>query len=116
MTQTTNRIYDDFAKLLTSAAGAAQGVRREIDGVMRSQAERILNELDVVSREEFDAVRDMAAKAREENEALARRIEVLEAQTSSAGRAAPRARKPAAKAPRKPAARIGKRTKSGGTA
>jgi BMFP domain-containing protein YqiC len=100
MTQTSNKLFDDFAKLLTNAAGAAQGVRREIDTVMRSQAERILNELDVVSREEFDAVRDMAAKARDENEALEKRIAALEAKLG--GKAAPvakptRARKAAAK-------------------
>jgi hypothetical protein len=100
MTQTSNKLFDDFAKLLTNAAGAAQGVRREIDTVMRSQAERILNELDVVSREEFDAVRDMAAKARDENEALEKRIAALEAKVG--GKPAPvakpaRARKAAAK-------------------
>jgi hypothetical protein len=100
MTQTSNKLFDDFAKLLTNAAGAAQGVRREIDTVMRSQAERILNELDVVSREEFDAVRDMAAKAREENEALENRIAALEAKlgAKAATVAKPaRARKAAAK-------------------
>jgi BMFP domain-containing protein YqiC len=100
MTQTSNKLFDDFAKLLTNAAGAAQGVRREIDTVMRSQAERILNELDVVNREEFDAVRDMAAKAREENEALEKRIAALEAKlgVKAAAAAKPaRARKTAAK-------------------
>lgn len=83
MTQTTNRIFDDLAKLVTNAAGAAEGVRREIDTLVRSQAERVLNDLDVVSREEFDAVRDMAAKAREENDALSGRIARLEARLAA---------------------------------
>ena len=83
MTQTTNRIFDDLAKLVTNAAGAAEGVRREIDTLVRSQAERVLNDLDVVSREEFDAVRDMAAKAREENDALSGRIARLEARLAT---------------------------------
>ncbi|MGE0282414.1 MAG: accessory factor UbiK family protein [Rhizobiaceae bacterium] len=73
-----NRILDDFAKLLTDAAGAAQGVRREVETAFRAQAERILNTMDVVHREEFEAVRDMAAKARTENKKLAARIEALE--------------------------------------
>lgn len=73
-----NRILDEFAKLLTDAAGAAQGVRREVETAFRSQAERILNTMDVVQREEFEAVRDMAAKARTENQKLAARIEALE--------------------------------------
>jgi BMFP domain-containing protein YqiC len=79
MTQTSNRLMDEFAKLMTDAAGVAQGVRREVETVFRSQAERILGDLDVVQREEFEAVRDMAARAREENEALKLRLEALEA-------------------------------------
>ena len=78
MTQTSNRMFDEFARLMTGAAGAAQGIRREVEEIVRSQAERIMRELDVVPREEFDAVRDMAAKAREENEKLEARIEALE--------------------------------------
>ena len=72
MTQTTNRFLDELAKLLTDAAGAAQGMRREFETLMRSQGERILREMDVVQREEFEAVKEMAAKAREENEQLSR--------------------------------------------
>lgn len=79
MTTGTNRILDDFARLMTDAAGAAQGVRREMETAFRSQAERLLNSMDVVKREEFEAVREMAVKARDENEALLRRIEALEA-------------------------------------
>jgi len=74
-----NRILDELAKLMTDAAGAAQGVRREVEQAFRAQAERMLNSMDLVQREEFDAVRDMAAKARAENEKLAARIEELEA-------------------------------------
>ncbi len=78
MTQTSNRIFDEMARLMNDAAGVARGVRREVDTVFRAQAERILRDLDVVSREEFEAVKDMAALAREENEALKARIEALE--------------------------------------
>jgi hypothetical protein len=79
MTQPTGRIFDELAKVLTNAAGAAQGVRNEVDTMLRSQAERILKDLDIVNREEFDAVRDMAARAREENEQLKERLAALEA-------------------------------------
>ena len=78
MTQTTNRFLDEMARLMNDAAGVASGVRREVDAVFRSQADRILRELDVVKREEFEAVKDMARLAREENEALKARIEALE--------------------------------------
>ena len=77
-----NRILDEFAKLMTDAAGAAQGVRREVEQAFRAQAERLLNSMEVVQREEFEAVRDMAVKARAENKALAARIEALEAKLS----------------------------------
>lgn len=74
-----NRILDEFAKLMTDAAGAAQGVRREVETAFMAQAERILNSMEVVQREEFEAVRDMAVKAREENARLAARLDALEA-------------------------------------
>ena len=83
MTQTSNRIFDEMARLMNDAAGVAQGVRREFDTLFRAQAERILRELDVVPREEFDAVKDMARLAREENEALKARIEALEAKVTA---------------------------------
>jgi BMFP domain-containing protein YqiC len=79
MTQTSNRFLDELSKLLTDAAGAAQGMRREVETLMRSQGERILREMDVVQREEFEAVREMATKAREENDELRARIAALEA-------------------------------------
>ena len=79
MTQTNNRFFDEIGRLMNDAAGAAQGVKREVDTVVRNQAERILRDLDLVKREEFDAVKDMARLAREENEGLKGRIAALEA-------------------------------------
>lgn len=80
MTQSSNRVFDELARLMTDAAGAAQGVRREMETLMRAQGERFLREMDVVSREEFEAVKAMARKAREENDALAQRLDALEAE------------------------------------
>jgi BMFP domain-containing protein YqiC len=74
---------DDFAKLMTDAAGMAHGVRREAETVFKTQLERILAGMDVVTREEFEAVREMAQLAREENERLAQRIAALEAKLAS---------------------------------
>ena len=79
MTQTTGRFFDELGKLLTDAAGAADGVRKEVETVVRAQAERVLRDLDVVQREEFEAVKAMAQKAREENDALKHRVALLEA-------------------------------------
>ena len=79
MVQTTNRFFDEVARLMNDAAGAAQGVRREFETLFRTQAERVLRELDVVRREDFEAVKDMARIAREENEALKARVSALEA-------------------------------------
>ena len=95
MTQTTNRFFDEMARLMNDAAGVAQGARAEIETVMRAQAERILRNMDVVTREEFAVVQEMAAKAREENERLAARVAELEKklETESAqGRAKPKKR------------------------
>lgn len=83
MTQTSNRLLDEMARLMNDAAGVAQGVRREFDSLFRSQAERILRDLDVVQREEFEAVKEMARLAREENELLRARIDALEAKGSA---------------------------------
>src|SRR6266403_1916056 len=79
MTQTTNRFFDEMARLMNDAAGVASGVRREFDTIFRNQADRILRDLEVVKREEFEAVKEMARLAREENEALKARIAALEA-------------------------------------
>jgi BMFP domain-containing protein YqiC len=74
-----NRILDELAKLVTDAAGAAQGVRREVETAFKGQAEKILNSMDVVQREEFEAMREMAVKSRAEAKRLAARIDALEA-------------------------------------
>ena len=87
MTQTTNRFLDEFAKLMTDAAGAADGLKREMTSVMRSQGERLLQGMDLVQREEFEAVKAMAEKARAENERLEARIAELEARFSKPGSA-----------------------------
>ena len=79
MPRTHNRILDDMARLMTDAAGLAQGVKREAETVMRTQLERLLSTMDVVTREEFEAVRDMAILARDENDRLQARIAALEA-------------------------------------
>jgi BMFP domain-containing protein YqiC len=83
MTQTSNRLLDEVAKLMTDAAGAAQGVRREVESVMHAQAERILQTMDVVKREEFEAVKAMAEKARGENERLSAEIAALAARLAA---------------------------------
>ncbi|KQQ61397.1 MULTISPECIES: accessory factor UbiK family protein [Rhizobium/Agrobacterium group] len=79
----TNRIFDEFAKLMTDAAGAAQGMRKEVEQAFHAQAERWLNSLDLVKREEFEAVREMAIQARDENDALRARLDALEAKLSA---------------------------------
>jgi len=86
MAQTTNRFFDEVGRLMNDAAGVATGVRREFDTMMRTQAERILRDLDVVQREEFEAVKEMARLAREENEALKARIAALEAKLGQSAR------------------------------
>lgn len=85
MVQTTNRFFDEVGRLMNDAAGVAQGMRREVETLFRTQAERMLRDLDVVKREDFEAVKDMATLAREENEALKARIAVLEAALAKAG-------------------------------
>jgi len=99
--QTRNRLFDDAARLAGGAVGTLAGVRREIESLVRQQMERVLASLDLVTRDEFEAVREMAVKARTEQEALAARVAALEA--------AERNRKPAAspvrKTPRRKAVR-----------
>ena len=100
MTTGPNRILDEFAKLMTDAAGAAQGVRREVETAFRAQAEKLLNSMDIPQREEFEAARDMAANARAENVTLAARLDALEARIAAlegGGTPKPATRKPAAK-------------------
>jgi len=79
MTQTSNRLFDEMARLMGDAASVAQGVKREAETVFKTQMERIVADLDLVKREEFDVVREMASQARTENEALKKRIAELEA-------------------------------------
>ncbi|WP_430511571.1 accessory factor UbiK family protein [Pannonibacter phragmitetus] len=79
MTQGPNRIFDDFAKLMTDAAGVAQGARREVETAFRAQAERFLADMDLVKREDFDVARDMAVRALDQIEILEARIAALEA-------------------------------------
>ncbi|MCG8356512.1 MAG: accessory factor UbiK family protein [Kiloniellales bacterium] len=88
--QTQNRLLDDLARVAGGALGVASGMRGEIEARLREQFERVLARMDLVTREEFDAVRAMAVKAREEQEELAERLAALEAQLAK--------RKPSAKA------------------
>ena len=74
---TPNRLLDEVARLVTDAAGAAQGVRREVETVVKTQIQRMLADMDVVTREEFEAVREMAIMAREDNERLAARLDAM---------------------------------------
>ena len=83
MTQTNNPFLDELARLMTDAAGAAQGMRREFEAMMKAQGERLLRDMDVVRREEFEVVKDMAVKAREESEQLAARVAALEAEVAA---------------------------------
>jgi BMFP domain-containing protein YqiC len=99
MAQTTGRLYDEFAKLMNDATGVAAGVRREFETVLRGQAERILRDLDVVQREEFEAVKEMARLAREENETLKARVAALEARVGAAPGPAPAQPFPSGPAP-----------------
>ena len=78
MTQGPNRLLDDFAKLMTDAAGVAQGARREVETAFRAQAERFLSDMDVVSREEHEAVKEMAVRALDRVEELESRLAALE--------------------------------------
>jgi BMFP domain-containing protein YqiC len=77
--QTRSKFFDDISQLMTNAAGVAQGAKSEAENAMRSMLERFLNDSNLVTREEFDAVREMAILARQQNEALEARIAELEA-------------------------------------
>jgi BMFP domain-containing protein YqiC len=83
MSTGTNRILDEFAKMMTDAAGAAQGVRREVEGAFRAQGEKFFSSMDLVKREEFDAVMEMAANARAQNDAQAEKLSALEARIAA---------------------------------
>lgn len=77
--QGSNRLFDDFARLMTDAAGAAQGVRREAETVFKAQVERLIRDMDIASREELDVLRDLVSALRSQNDALAARVTALEA-------------------------------------
>jgi BMFP domain-containing protein YqiC len=91
--QSQNRFFDDLARVASGAVGALSGVRSDIEARLRDQLERVLAGMDLVSREEFEAVKAMAAKARTEQEELLRRIAALESQLAEHGKSpAPRTR------------------------
>lgn len=77
--QTSNPFLDDLSRLMTGAAGALQGARAEVETAFKAQMERLIRDLDLVKREEFDAMRDIAVRAADESEALKARVEALEA-------------------------------------
>ncbi len=83
MTQTSNRMFDEMARLMGDAASVAQGVKREAETVWRTQMERMVADLDLVKREEFDVVKEMASQARTDNEALKAKIAELEAKLAA---------------------------------
>ncbi|UXX82151.1 accessory factor UbiK family protein [Roseovarius pelagicus] len=80
--QTRNKVLDDISQLMTNAMGVAQGAKQEAETAMSSVVDRWLADRDFVTREEFDAVRAMAQKAREENEVLKARLDALEGKTT----------------------------------
>lgn len=100
--QTQSRFFDELAKLMMTAAGAAQGAAREAEALMRSRLERLIGDLDLVSREEFDAMKALAQAARAETETLSARVEALEAALRAEKAKAARGRRPVrrARAPR----------------
>lgn len=94
--QTRNPLFDDMSKLMTSAAGAMQGAREEVEARIRTQLERVIADMDLVDRDSFEVVKAMAVEARLENERLAVEIESLKSQIAAAK---PAPRKRAAKKP-----------------
>ena len=94
--QTDNRILDDVARVIGGAMSAASGVREEVEAKIRHQLDGVFSRMDLVTREEFDVVRDMAALARQENERLTERVQALEGRLAELEK--PRARRPAAAA------------------
>jgi len=93
--QTRNRLFDDAAKIAGGAIGTLAGLRREIEALARQQLDRLLDGMDLVTRDEFEAVKAMAAAAREENELLAARLAALEGRRAGARSKGPAKAKPA---------------------
>lgn len=89
MPQTRGRLFDDLSRLMTDAAGLAEGAKREVETLARAQLERLMAGMDLVSREEFEAVREMAALARTQNDRLEARIAALEAKLAAAAASQP---------------------------
>ena len=89
MPQTRGRLFDDLSRLMTDAAGLAEGAKREVETLARAQLERLMAGMDLVSREEFEAVREMAALARTQNDKLEARISALEAKLAAASSSQP---------------------------
>ena len=87
--QSQNRFFDDLARVANGAVGALSGVRADVEARIRDQLERVLAGMDVVSREEFEAVKAMAAKARDEQEGLLRRIAALESRLADLDKTSP---------------------------
>ncbi len=104
--QTKNRLLDDLARVAAGALGVATGVRDEAEALLRQRFERVLTNMDLVTREEFETVKAMAVKARAEQETMAKKLEALEKAGAAQKPAKKPARKPAARKPaRKPAAK-----------
>ncbi len=101
--QTSNRLFDDLARVASGALHTLGGLREEIETRVRERVERMAADMDLVTREEFDAVRAMAAKAREEQEAMAARLAKVEAELAETKAAAPAPAGPEEAAPAKPA-------------
>jgi BMFP domain-containing protein YqiC len=91
--QSQNRLFDDFVKMMNGAAGTIAGMTRESEGAMRERVRDWIGGLDMVSRDEFEAVKAIAIAAREESQALRARIEALEAGQAAAASSSPRTRK-----------------------
>jgi len=91
MPQTRSPLFDDLARLMNDAASAAEGARREVETFFRAQLERVVAGMDLPTREEFEAVKEMAARARDDNEALAKRVRELEAKLGKSGEPTPSA-------------------------
>jgi BMFP domain-containing protein YqiC len=113
MTAQGPKVFDDLSRLAGGALGALGGLRGEIEEMVRQRVERVATDLDLVTREDFEAVREMAAEARAENERLADRIATLEARLADSGGGGTAARKAA---PRKTTAKASPKTgaKTGG--
>lgn len=106
--QTENRVFDSLARAITNAAGAANAFREEVETIVRGKLERLVADMDLVTREDFDVAKAMAAKARAENEKLEARIAILEAKLGMAK--APKPKPRAKKAKKAKAKRTGKRS------